>query len=267
MILLLALALLACQGTPSTSLENPEDTQDTDCTEGCPDADGDGWDAPEDCDDEDSAVNPGASELCGSGVDEDCDGLLDCEDADCAAACTEDCESTGDEDGDGYADCMDEECWGVADCGQPEVQVTGGHLSVLRAHYAYYGGGDERFHYANFFPTGHIQQGSQSCQWSGRFFASATWSSALAVDSMARVSSSVSTSCGIELGEDWMPPLSQMTWESSSVHRNNQPWYVVGERYGSVTSTWKIDQPYTSGRGTITSFYRPLMSGSPFSLE
>jgi len=44
--------------------------------EGEPDADGDGWPASVDCDDADSAVYPGAVELC-DGRDNDCDGLVD----------------------------------------------------------------------------------------------------------------------------------------------------------------------------------------------
>jgi hypothetical protein len=36
-----------------------------------------------DCDDGDSATNPGATEQCGNGVDDDCDDLLDCDDDDC----------------------------------------------------------------------------------------------------------------------------------------------------------------------------------------
>ncbi|MDG1480742.1 MAG: MopE-related protein [Myxococcota bacterium] len=40
------------------------------------DADGDGYDASEDCDDANSVVNPGASEIC-DGVDNNCDGSVD----------------------------------------------------------------------------------------------------------------------------------------------------------------------------------------------
>ncbi len=36
-----------------------------------------------DCDDTDPELNPGAEELCESGIDEDCDGLIDSEDPDC----------------------------------------------------------------------------------------------------------------------------------------------------------------------------------------
>ena len=37
-----------------------------------------------DCDDTDSSVNPGTTEICDDGVDNDCDGLVDCDDLDCA---------------------------------------------------------------------------------------------------------------------------------------------------------------------------------------
>ena len=57
---------------------------------GCGDEDGDGYAdeacGGDDCDDSDPGVNPGAAEICSGGEDEDCDGLADLEDPDCAAA-------------------------------------------------------------------------------------------------------------------------------------------------------------------------------------
>ncbi len=50
--------------------------------------------------------------VCGNGADDDCDGLIDCEDADCidSVACGEDCTNGGDDDGDGLIDCDDADC-------------------------------------------------------------------------------------------------------------------------------------------------------------
>ena len=58
----------------------------------CPDDDGDGytasWCGGTDCDDIDPRVNPGVNErghpLCEDGIDNDCDGLIDCDDEECA---------------------------------------------------------------------------------------------------------------------------------------------------------------------------------------
>jgi hypothetical protein len=41
------------------------------------DADGDGASVPDDCDDENPTVHPGADELCFDGIDDDCDGVVD----------------------------------------------------------------------------------------------------------------------------------------------------------------------------------------------
>jgi hypothetical protein len=41
------------------------------------DGDGDGYNELGDCNDEDATVNPGAEEVCGNGVDDDCDGTID----------------------------------------------------------------------------------------------------------------------------------------------------------------------------------------------
>ncbi|HEX8117169.1 MAG TPA: putative metal-binding motif-containing protein [Pyrinomonadaceae bacterium] len=75
----------------------------------CPDNDGDGHTAArcggDDCDDSDEYVRPGAPEFCGDGLDNDCDGKVDCADETCLNDCA-------DRDGDGYSaaegDCDDD---------------------------------------------------------------------------------------------------------------------------------------------------------------
>ncbi len=61
---------------------------------GCSDEDGDGYGGmasplctypEEDCNDTNPAVNPGETEVCGNGIDDDCDGKADGLDSDCAA--------------------------------------------------------------------------------------------------------------------------------------------------------------------------------------
>jgi formate-dependent nitrite reductase cytochrome c552 subunit len=59
----------------------------------CTDGDGDGYCDPEDCDDSNSDVNPGAMEICDDGIDNDCDGLIDGDDPDCQVV---DCTVFGD---------------------------------------------------------------------------------------------------------------------------------------------------------------------------
>lgn len=92
------------------------------------DGDGDGFLVPEDCDDTDPLIKPGAQELCRDRLDNDCDQLIDCADSSCdlqvcavtmnggatcgSGLCLEiACGDQEDNDGDGLPDCRD-----LADC-------------------------------------------------------------------------------------------------------------------------------------------------------
>jgi len=71
-------------------------------------ADADGDKAGDDCDcnDDNTEINPGATELCSNGIDDDCDGIVDT-----------DCDTDG--DGDGVPDSQDN-CYGIYNPGQED---------------------------------------------------------------------------------------------------------------------------------------------------
>jgi hypothetical protein len=77
-----------------------------------------------DCDDGNFHVNPGAVEICSDGIDNDCNGLVDCYDE---AACDEDnvCSACTDADGDSYL-AIAELCSGGDDCDDTDVNVNPG---------------------------------------------------------------------------------------------------------------------------------------------
>ena len=83
-----------------------------------------------DCDDTSADVSPDEAEICGSNIDEDCDGLVSCEDGDCMADCIEDCEDGTDNDEDGLVDCEDDDCMVALVCGSVVVQRWGGTYRV-----------------------------------------------------------------------------------------------------------------------------------------
>lgn len=81
----------------------------------CVDEDGDGWGTSErcaqsgDCDDTDDTVHPGATDICGDGIDQDCDGADDC------------CMCSDDIDGDGIVSAA---CCGGEDCDDTDPDVS-----------------------------------------------------------------------------------------------------------------------------------------------
>jgi hypothetical protein len=84
-----------CPNDPNPDQSDLDADDIGDVCDPCTDQDGDGYgidvgngiDCPngteEDCDDDNSNVNPGAAEVCDDLIDNDCDGLADCDDPDC----------------------------------------------------------------------------------------------------------------------------------------------------------------------------------------
>lgn len=81
------------------------DIRKTSQPDGCTDFDGDGYcsvvTGGDDCNDSDPDIHPGADEICGDLIDQNCDRVdLKCED----------CDNEVDDDGDGRIDCGDSDC-------------------------------------------------------------------------------------------------------------------------------------------------------------
>ena len=130
-----------------------------------------GYGTPTDCDDDEKLAFPGATEDCGSSIDEDCDGLLSCEDGDCegVVGCVEgDCDDDVDGDDDGATDCADDECWGDTVCIEDiGVVVTGGQYV-----FAQYGGsGSSSVWFGASSMSGQVVlygvSHTSTCSWSG----------------------------------------------------------------------------------------------------
>jgi hypothetical protein len=76
----------------------------------------------------------GTIEICGNGIDDDCNGLADCFDRACQGnpACIdhkkEVCDNGKDDDGNGLVDCKDPACFGDKTCAVPGVEICNNNL-------------------------------------------------------------------------------------------------------------------------------------------
>jgi hypothetical protein len=104
----ISVLIWACNDKESQPVDTSPEVVGGDDTYVIPtDADGDGYAAEDDCDDNDADIHPGQPENC-DGVDENCNGVVD--------------EGFGDADSDGIADCIDsEECDGQDNDGDGDI--------------------------------------------------------------------------------------------------------------------------------------------------
>ena len=125
LFLLLVLGWIWGTSGCETAVPDDDDTVDDDSTDddddgadddsadddtGPVDADGDGHDATEDCDDTNADVYPGAAPICDGVEDNDCDGITD--------------EGEADLDGDGFSEC-------TGDCDDTNAAIHGGAWDIL----------------------------------------------------------------------------------------------------------------------------------------
>ena len=216
-----------------------------------------GYAPPTDCDDADPQVNPDQAELCSTGVDEDCDGLLDCEDGDCDGTdtCLEgNCTDGVDNELDGLTDCEDDECWLEPTCvdGLATV-VTGG----LYAGTFYAGGGLNSASFSASQLVGVVRLygdfGSASCSWvhTGSVFGIATSASTFSFSSTGNLV----TGSGC--------PLQAVPWPGSlHIGSSGSVRHSQGAFLRPASTAWRYT--YVGSSSLYASIFGSLTSGDPY---
>lgn len=168
----------------------------------------DGQEVADGTDPRDGADDRGLESLCRDGIDDDGDALVDCEDADCEAACVEhDCDDAVDDDADGATDCDDDDCWSP-NCVDRTLawtttgtsrEVDFGHGSPYRA------GGGQGF--------ARLYKGSatRTCSWRASAAQSAGW-----IFSSQSQHRRFTPEPGCDLHPSVLPPVTAALWRSTN---------------------------------------------------
>ena len=202
-----------------------------------------------DCDDTTDTRSPGVAEDCTSDIDDDCDGLLDCEDGDCdgTETCVEsDCTDGVDNEEDGLADCADDECWVEATCiDSATTVVTGGNGSFWNSRWSYSGpSGSSANSYASFSAssiTGVLRFygdfGTASCSFTQAYHQLGMWGNSVSSYVATPV---VSSGCAVDVASaSWTPTVFAMA-PGALNHDQSGAWFrMSGSPVSkSYTSSW-----------------------------
>jgi len=162
------------------------------------------------------AESPESEVDCVDGRDEDGDGLIDCEDGDCAQQCVEtDCTDALDDDADGRIDCSDDDCWATQYCITPTGVPIGTRVSsrVMGGH----GGMEKRTRFASELGSFSI---SRSRDFLGR--ATSVWGTAQVLAPSATISTVCTwTVASADWGSDY-----GMHNSGDSFRKNTEEWLI-----------------------------------------
>ena len=245
----------------------------TNCDTDCPDADAAAdTDADTDTDPDTDTDTP--AEDCGDGIDNDGDGLLDCEDGDCATdpLCLPEGDCADDMDNDGRTDCNDDDCWGNG-CAVTVANLNSAtHVGRNYHHYtrAYYGSPAcaGTYDYFNYFraivgATGTVQHMPAStpvwstCTWGvGQTYWSGSQSGGTMGYGVTRVGFHIQSGCALD-NSDFLPQyLNFDDGASPTINIVSRP-NGNGPRWASFNSLMDASSP------TQTAYVTP---GSPCSM-
>lgn len=237
---------------------------------------GESWSSADgDCNDGETDVNPGASETCGDGADNDCNGLADCEDATCVDGCTEtDCLDEIDNDNDGDLDCFDDDCFGEGDCYERITSrvLEGSGVGIRLYDYVY----------GFYSPSGSRVVTSSSRTYSRQFgfvygsarFQLKGWTTTCSWEQQVNNSvippqvvgaCPVASSYGYFVIWNWLP---EQHWTDSAFRLTDyRPWIqgpVTGSTTSAFTGTYNASSNYFRGQRNIRYSLSSVLTGSTF---